>query len=134
MTEYFIAIGAGLISFLSPCVLPLIPLTFSLPAATRMRPILPSSKASTSIVALSVSISAITSPLRTSVPQGRLAQAQRLQQCHLLPKMARYKSKCSQACQRSDKQVILSLCHQQSFRTNSKGRKRHALLVPKKSL
>src|SRR6056300_1769743 len=25
MTEYFIAIGAGLISFLSPCVLPLIP-------------------------------------------------------------------------------------------------------------
>ena len=25
MLEYFIAIGAGLISFLSPCVLPLIP-------------------------------------------------------------------------------------------------------------
>ena len=45
-------------------------LTFSLPAATRMRPILPSSKASTSIVALSVSISAITSPLRTSVPSS----------------------------------------------------------------
>ena len=42
--------------------------TFSLPASTRMTARTPSSTASTSMVALSVSISAITSPLRTASP------------------------------------------------------------------
>ncbi len=42
--------------------------TFSVPSVTRMRPTRPSSTASTSIVALSVSISAITSPALTSSP------------------------------------------------------------------
>ena len=40
------------------------------PAGTKIWPILPSSMASTSIVALSVSISAITSPERTSSPSA----------------------------------------------------------------
>jgi hypothetical protein len=39
--------------------------TPSVPAGTRILPTLPSSDASTSMVALSVSISAITSPART---------------------------------------------------------------------
>ena len=42
--------------------------TFSVPSATRMRPSVPSSTASTSIVALSVSISAMTSPGATGSP------------------------------------------------------------------
>jgi hypothetical protein len=42
--------------------------TPSVPSATRILPSTPSSTASTSIVALSVSISAITSPARTSSP------------------------------------------------------------------
>ncbi len=42
--------------------------TRSVPAATRMAPTLPSSTASTSMVALSVSISAITMPLLTVSP------------------------------------------------------------------
>ena len=44
--------------------------TPSVPAAIRILPMVPSSSASTSIVALSVSISAITSPLRTSAPSA----------------------------------------------------------------
>src|SRR4029077_13065119 len=42
--------------------------TCSLPSATRILPSLPSSAASTSMVALSVSISAMTSPARTLSP------------------------------------------------------------------
>ena len=42
--------------------------TFSVPSGTRMRASVPSSTASTSIVALSVSISAITSPDLTLSP------------------------------------------------------------------
>ena len=43
-------------------------LTFSVPAGTRIFDSLPSSTASTSMVALSVSISAMTSPALTSWP------------------------------------------------------------------
>jgi hypothetical protein len=42
--------------------------TCSVPSATNILPTRPSSMASTSMVALSVSISAITSPVRTSSP------------------------------------------------------------------
>jgi hypothetical protein len=42
--------------------------TSSVPSATRILPSVPSSTASTSMVALSVSISAITSPERTASP------------------------------------------------------------------
>ena len=49
--------------------------TFSLPASTRILPITPSSMASTSIVALSVSISAMTSPERTASPSATSQRA-----------------------------------------------------------
>src|SRR5690554_5495023 len=67
------ALGAAVISSaLSPScsntAITALTFTLSVPSATRILPILPSSTASTSIVALSVSISAITSPEETVSP------------------------------------------------------------------
>ena len=49
MFEYLIAFGAGLISFLSPCVLPLIPGYISYVSGQSLQEILNSKKIKTSI-------------------------------------------------------------------------------------
>ena len=62
------AMSAALSPSSSSTAIGVLTFTASVPSATRILPITPSSTASNSIVALSVSISAITSPERTSSP------------------------------------------------------------------